>query len=537
MQHDPAVVTAEAAPADPGDLAERPELVEQARLVAGDAGREDVALQHGGGDRHARELVHDLGEALQRRVPRSGAASDATGSTPCHAGRKRPSASGSTGSTSRRSRASERRRSIRSTSGSHHSRSEPDGRNSPRTIVPAARAARAHPRRPRAAGPSAPPARARNGPWERAQRASSPSSAPVTASRNASGTPRRRRCPTPSRYRPTSSIATQRSSPAMRIAHGAPGGGELAEPASARGAARDARRDLAGRQVADPPQQVVEVLDGCWPGAPRSGTGATARGRRAPRDRAARAAPPGRAARAAGPDRARARRRGARPAARRPRTCTPRRSRTGATRQTARPCRLDAVDRDLPPLDAAEDLAQRVEVEHVGQALAVGLDEDREATVARRDLEQVGRALALLPQRRPRARAGGAAAGAPAPRSRGSARRTAPSRRPPRRPGPRPRPRPGRAAPRSRRAGARRRRPRPRAAGPRCRRPTRSSGPRSRAARAAASRSPGSAAHGPAPPNGDRITSRQSPSSSRKRSTTRRRSVGRAPATSRSSSR
>ena len=57
---------------------------------------------------------------------------------PCHAGRKRPSARGSTGSTSRRSLASERRRSIRRTSGSHHSRSTPPGRNSPRTSTPAA---------------------------------------------------------------------------------------------------------------------------------------------------------------------------------------------------------------------------------------------------------------------------------------------------------------------------------------------------------------------------------------------------------------
>ncbi len=58
-----------------------------------------------------------------------------------------------------------------------------------------------------------------------------------------------------------------------------------------------------------------------------------------------------------------------------------------------------AISRRSTP---AQDLAQGVEVEHVGQALAVRLDEDREAAVARRDLEQVGGALALLPERRAR---------------------------------------------------------------------------------------------------------------------------------------
>ena len=75
-----------------------------------------------------------------------------------------------------------------------------------------------------------------------------------------------------------------------------------------------------------------------------------------------------------------------------------------AARERAGLRRLDAVDRDLATGDAAEDVAQRVEVENVGQALAVRLDEDREAAVAAGDREQVGRPLALLPQRRPRAR-------------------------------------------------------------------------------------------------------------------------------------
>src|SRR4029450_4087079 len=68
--------------------------------------------------------------------------------TPCQAGRKRARATPSTGSTSLRSTASDRRRSRRRTSSSHHSRSTPSGRNSPRTMAPSPpRAARARPAR------------------------------------------------------------------------------------------------------------------------------------------------------------------------------------------------------------------------------------------------------------------------------------------------------------------------------------------------------------------------------------------------------
>src|SRR4029450_6193691 len=61
------VIAAEAPPTDPGDLAHRPELVEEARLVAGDPGREHVALQDRCGDRQTGELVDDLSEALEGR--------------------------------------------------------------------------------------------------------------------------------------------------------------------------------------------------------------------------------------------------------------------------------------------------------------------------------------------------------------------------------------------------------------------------------------------------------------------------------------
>ena len=89
-EHDPAVVAAEAPPPHPGDLAQRAELVEQPRLVAGDARRQDVALQDGGRDRHAGELVDDLGEPLeggaaaQRRPGRAARPA----ATPCHVGQE-----------------------------------------------------------------------------------------------------------------------------------------------------------------------------------------------------------------------------------------------------------------------------------------------------------------------------------------------------------------------------------------------------------------------------------------------------------------
>ena len=58
--------------------------------------------------------------------------------TPCQRGRNRPKAACDTGSTSRRRAARLRRRSIRSTSESHHSASMPPGVNSPPTTPPSA---------------------------------------------------------------------------------------------------------------------------------------------------------------------------------------------------------------------------------------------------------------------------------------------------------------------------------------------------------------------------------------------------------------
>ena len=66
--------------------------------------------------------------------------------------------------------------------------------------------------------------------------------------------------------------------------------------------------------------------------------------------------------------------------------------------------RGDVDDRDLAPVDAAHQADQPGQVVDVLEALAHRLEHDRERGVAGGDLEQLGRALPLLPQR-------GAAAG------------------------------------------------------------------------------------------------------------------------------
>ena len=144
--------------------------------------------------------------------------------------------------------------------------------------------------------------------------------------------------------------------------------------------------------------------------------------------------------------------------------------------------RLDLHHRDLARSAPAARAARRVEP--VVEALAVGLEDHREAAEAPRHLQQRGGLEALLPQG---CRCPGAPSRdeAPGPRSRGSGPRARPSRRARRAP-----------APRAHRAGSARCRPRAprprRAGGGRCRRRPRWRGPadpvavRSRAARASA---------------------------------------------------
>ena len=62
--------------------------------------------------------------------------------------------------------------------------------------------------------------------------------------------------------------------------------------------------------------------------------------------------------------------------------------------------RLDLDEIELAGLDAVQDALQRGQVEYVLEALAVGLEHDRERAVVARDLEQALRLQPLLPQRR-----------------------------------------------------------------------------------------------------------------------------------------
>ena len=70
-------------------------------------------------------------------------------------------------------------------------------------------------------------------------------------------------------------------------------------------------------------------------------------------------------------------------------------------REGRRRRRLDVDEVDLARAEPAEQPLQRRQVEHVLQALAVRLEDDREARVLARDLEQPLRLEPLLPERRP----------------------------------------------------------------------------------------------------------------------------------------
>jgi hypothetical protein len=105
----------------------RCEGVEVGGPVVVEAGGQHVGFEDRHGDGGALELGEHVGEGVEPRRRRA---------DPLPQGRKRARAEPSTGSISLRRAASERRRIWRSTSGSHHSRSWPSGRNSPRTRRP-----------------------------------------------------------------------------------------------------------------------------------------------------------------------------------------------------------------------------------------------------------------------------------------------------------------------------------------------------------------------------------------------------------------
>ena len=62
--------------------------------------------------------------------------------------------------------------------------------------------------------------------------------------------------------------------------------------------------------------------------------------------------------------------------------------------------RLDLHDADLPSADLAQNLFERRQVVYVLQAFTDSLEEDGERRVLAGDVQQLGRTLTLLPQRR-----------------------------------------------------------------------------------------------------------------------------------------
>ncbi len=184
--------------------------------------------------------------------------------------------------------------------------------------------------------------------------------------------------------------------------------------------------------------------------------------------------------------------------------------------------RLDLHHRHLAGGDALQQPAQRRQVEPVVEHLPVGLEDHREAAVPPRHLQQRRGLQALLPERRALRRAaardeeGAGGVLAEAGPEQGRAAELA-----------------DHAARRAHRAGSgRRRRPAPRrrrAGGGRCRRRPRSRAPPGRSAdRRRAARASAQGAWTRAP-KGVSTQSRQSPISSRKRSTTIARSLGTTP--------
>ena len=128
IQRDAAVAIAERLDADPRHLAGAEQRVEHRGRVVADAGRQDLACR-APTPRAARPAV-----ARSRRAGRRARASAAPSDASRPGSARAPTAS--TGSTSWRNRASDRCRTVRSTSASHHSRPRPPGRNSPSTTRP-----------------------------------------------------------------------------------------------------------------------------------------------------------------------------------------------------------------------------------------------------------------------------------------------------------------------------------------------------------------------------------------------------------------
>src|SRR5918996_373456 len=312
-------------------------------------------------------------------------------SRPCQAGRKRPSEPWSPGSTSLRRRARLARRSRRRTSGSHHSRSVPPGRSSPRarSSPPSSASARSSGRPKRRAAPplregppaGAPPGRAAQ---DGAQRV-------VAALEEGVGETRGRH-----------------GADGVAVAPGVLGGDEalLAADPDADGAPLVLERggelvvELARRQVAAAEEQVVELV---------GRTRATAQllldlleRRRV--EEVAQLLLPEQLLEEVAVEREGL---GAPLGERRVVLVHVRRDvveeERGGEGRRGRSLHVHDVDPPLP--ERGQQRAQRRQVEDVLEALAVRLQHDGEVGVAARDLEEALRLEALLPERRPLARA------------------------------------------------------------------------------------------------------------------------------------
>ncbi len=378
--------------ADPHHLARRAQLVEHRRPVAAHPRRQHVGL-----DRRGHERARRTARRAPRRAPPARADRRGCRATPGGSGR---SAGRSTGSTSRRSAASDRRRSWRSTSTSHHSRCTPSGRNSPcttrssasrATIAPATRSAVVPNRRATSS--------TTNGPCVRANR--------PTSSSSGRGDRLGERHRQPERQRAPERIAVAGGVLGGRVARLA-ADGDLDRPRSATSSASHAapsspsqrRSTSAGGEVADLAEHVVQLVGRACP-APLGEAlqleldvgeharieqlaqllGAEQVAQQVAVERQRRGPPLGQRGIAlvhVGGD---------------PVEQQARRHRAGL-----RGVDLDDPDRPRPEL--AEHLAQGGHVEHVLQALARRLEQDRERRVLRGHRQQIGRTLALLPQRR-----------------------------------------------------------------------------------------------------------------------------------------
>ena len=401
---DPPVVATQASPPHPSDFAECTQLIEQARLVARDAGRQDVPLQDRRRDRQAGQLVDDLGQPLQggraaqgrqRRADRRDAlpgqeeAGQCRGIDRLHLApqtcqRPAPQQSqdlliapftlGATGPELAAQHGPSRQQPLQ---GVAHDA----GRQPP----PSRRTGRQE--RPVGPGPTC---------QEAIQR---PGDRPQEGGRHSD------------RWRDPDAIAIAADildrDPALIARDAGPdrasSAGKLVEPRfSARRAALRPRGDLRGAQVAEPPQEIVDAVERRRPPVLRErlesqleigqGIGVEELAQFLLTQQFAQQVA------------VQGQRTG--PSLGQRRVAVVHVGGDVVEQEAAGERRcvggLHRMDRDLATRHAAQDLAERRQIEDVGQAFAVGLDKDRETAVARRHGQQVRRTLALLPQRRAR---------------------------------------------------------------------------------------------------------------------------------------